>query len=146
MSPDELEAQRMALLERLDREARDARSWRAMAMTIEPSLEDRIAAWELMGCNGPKPALLDPKPQSDWTDAYRMMEVMSSDGTRQYHVEERPDTRNGGRYYHCTCLGWVRQLARGQDCRHVKVARGLWVKQDAERAAAAPMVKSELGV
>lgn len=49
--------------------------------------------------------------------------VPSASGGVAHTVTLRPDTRFGGTYLHCDCLGWGPQRGKGKDCRHVTAVK-----------------------
>jgi len=43
----------------------------------------------------------------------------ASDPQAYYTVTEKPDTRSGGSYFHCTCPSWATMIRKG-GCKHIK--------------------------
>jgi hypothetical protein len=79
------------------------------------------------------PKDFDPSPYGDVTetsparrggrDLLRVWSVKRSAGGGIYDVEERNDSKTGGKYLYCPCPGWKFGVGVNRDCRHVSEVR-----------------------
>lgn len=80
--------------------------------------------WEVVG-----PALRAAPPDVENPPVGWTTQVTASDGQRVYDLECRPDTVNGGTYLFCSCPNWPFAKGKGQECKHVRIARANWSRR-----------------